>query len=180
MKRSTRGSLRNDSVLSSQYSSSSSGQNQFGSYESSHLKRVKPGSYSAQPSISGRLRSCSDLESTGVIDKRQKGVLKDLIIAGGNDDQVQRALDEYEQGDGGRALEDIIGNSNSLSMGYGDSNGQSQNQNGNDAGGFGGVDLLEDLDLDVLMMGNGDRESGVSAGNGAFDDIGDLDFNDGE
>ncbi|KAG5189872.1 hypothetical protein JKP88DRAFT_135457, partial [Tribonema minus] len=62
-----------------------------GSYEVSHMKRARGGS------ISGRLRSASDLEEKGVIDKSQKGVLKDLIISG--DSALQAALDRYEGGD---------------------------------------------------------------------------------
>jgi hypothetical protein len=48
-------------------------------------------------SVSGRLRTASDLEEIGYIDKHQKGVLKDLIISG--DQQLQIALDKYEKGD---------------------------------------------------------------------------------
>ncbi len=62
------------------------------SYEMSNMKRARAGS------ISQRLRSVSDLEERGVIDKSQKGVLKDLIISG--DEPLQSALDMYEGGDG--------------------------------------------------------------------------------
>lgn len=57
----------------------------------SHMKRARAGS------ISGRLRSASDLEEKGLIDKTQKGVLKDLIISG--DSELQAALDLYDKGD---------------------------------------------------------------------------------
>lgn len=57
----------------------------------SHMKRARAGS------ISGRLRSASDLEEKGLIDKSQKGVLKDLIISG--DSELQAALDSYDRGD---------------------------------------------------------------------------------
>lgn len=57
----------------------------------SHMKRARAGS------ISGRLRSASDLEEKGLIDKTQKGVLKDLII--NEDAELQIALDFYDQGD---------------------------------------------------------------------------------
>ena len=57
----------------------------------SHMKRARAGS------ISGRLRSASDLEEKGLIDKSQKGVLKDLIISG--DSELQAALDLYDKGD---------------------------------------------------------------------------------
>lgn len=55
------------------------------------MKRARAGS------ISGRLRSASDLEEKGLIDKSQKGVLKDLIISG--DSELQAALDLYDNGD---------------------------------------------------------------------------------
>lgn len=55
------------------------------------MKRARAGS------ISGRLRSASDLEEKGLIDKSQKGVLKDLIISG--DSALQAALDLYDRGD---------------------------------------------------------------------------------
>ncbi|CAM9861337.1 unnamed protein product [Chrysoparadoxa australica] len=58
------------------------------------MKRARAGS------ISGRLRSASDLEEKGLIDKSQKGVLKDLIISG--DEELQAALDLYESGDPSR------------------------------------------------------------------------------
>ena len=46
-----------------------------------------------QSSISQRLRQTSDLESRGIINAYQKGLLKDLIMAG--DQQVVIALDSY-------------------------------------------------------------------------------------
>lgn len=55
------------------------------------MKRARAGS------ISGRLRSASDLEEKGLIDKSQKGVLKDLIISG--DSELQTAIDLYDKGD---------------------------------------------------------------------------------
>ncbi len=61
------------------------------SYELSNSKRARA------VSISQRLRSVSDLEESGVIDKSQKGVLKDLVISG--DEALQAALDMYEGGD---------------------------------------------------------------------------------
>lgn len=62
------------------------------SYETRHFgKRPRTGS------VSGRLRSASDLEDKGIIDRSQKGVLKDLIISG--DEALQKALDKYEKGD---------------------------------------------------------------------------------
>ena len=48
-------------------------------------------------SVSGRLRAASELEDMGLIDKSQKGVIKDLIISG--DKTLQSALEKYEHGD---------------------------------------------------------------------------------
>ena len=48
-------------------------------------------------SISSRLRSASELLEEGVIETRQKGVLKDLIISG--DEALADALSRYERGD---------------------------------------------------------------------------------
>lgn len=55
------------------------------------MKRQRAGS------VSSRLRAASDLEEFGLIDKNQKGVIKDLIISG--DAAVQDALDRFHQGD---------------------------------------------------------------------------------
>ncbi|KAL7540903.1 hypothetical protein ACHAXR_011345 [Thalassiosira sp. AJA248-18] len=135
------------------------------SYENSHFgKRMRAGS------ISGRLRSASDLEDTGVISHEQKAILKDLIISG--DNSVQGAIDKYEAGDPS-ALEEMI-KSGALLARSSD------------------VDLLGNLDLDFLnvheddgmMFGNMDDIVGtnnVSGGNGgqsgSNDGIGDLEFN---
>ncbi len=88
-------------------------------------------------SISGRLRSMSDLEDRGIIDRQQKGVLKDLIISG--DDDLQVALDKWDGGDKS-ALESIVS--------------ALKTKNSSD------IDLLGDLDLDFLSV-NGDY-GGVS------------------
>lgn len=106
-------------------------------------------------SISGRLRSASDLEDTGVISREQKAILKDLIIAG--DNTVQSAIDKYEAGDTS-ALEDMI-KSGALLVRPTD------------------VDLLSDLDLDFLNVHVDDEEGeeghhhdGMMFGN--IDDLG--------
>lgn len=104
------------------------------SYEARHFgKRARAGS------ISGRLRSASDagqaLEDKGLIDRTQRGVLKDLIIAG--DDALQDALDRYEEGDSS-ALEVMI------------KSGRLQNNSSAD------VDILGDLDLDFLTVDDDD------------------------
>jgi hypothetical protein len=48
-------------------------------------------------SISGRLRTASDLEESGLINRRQKGIIKDLIISG-DDGFLHDALDKVEKG----------------------------------------------------------------------------------
>ena len=48
-------------------------------------------------SLSGRLRSVSDLERMGVVSHMQKGRLKDLLING--DESLRIALEKYEAGD---------------------------------------------------------------------------------
>lgn len=73
----------------------------------------------------------SDLETRGIIDRQQKGILKDLIISG--DDALQKAIDKYEGGDTS-ALESMI------------KSGALQSKNTSD------IDLLGDLDLDFLSM----------------------------
>ncbi len=73
----------------------------------------------------------SDLEDRGIIDRHQKGVLKDLIISG--DDALQKAIDKYEGGDTS-ALESMI------------KSGALQTKTSTD------IDLLGDLDLDFLSM----------------------------
>jgi hypothetical protein len=75
----------------------------------------------------------SDLEDRGIIDRHQKGVLKDLIISG--DDDLQAALDKWEKGDKS-ALESIVS--------------RLKTRHSSD------IDLLGDLDLDFLSMGNTD------------------------
>lgn len=84
-------------------------------------KRLRAGS------MSGRLRTVSDLEETGMIDRDQKGVIKDLIISG--DFVLQSALDKYEKGETAE-LEELIR--------QGIFNRRQS------------IDLLEGLDLDFL------------------------------
>jgi len=62
-------------------------------------KRMRAGS------ISGRLRTASDLEDMGMIDRHQKGMIKDLIISG--DMKFQSIMDKYERGHK-KELEDLI------------------------------------------------------------------------
>lgn len=115
--------------------------NAFGtSYENNHFgKRQRSGS------VSGRLRSASDLEEKGVIDRQQKGILKDLIICG--DEDLQQALDQYEQGNPA-VLENMI------------RSGALQGKAVPD------LDLLGDLDLDFLTVHDivGGDDEGSEAG----------------
>jgi len=63
------------------------------SYETMHFgKRPRSGS------LSERLLVSTELEEKGIINRDQKGILKDLIISG-QDNEIQHALDRYEQGD---------------------------------------------------------------------------------
>ena len=55
-------------------------------------KRLRP----RGNSLSGRLRSASDLCEEGVITSAQKGVLKDLIITG--DMELEKAFQDFERG----------------------------------------------------------------------------------
>eukprot|EP00934_Nitzschia_sp_Nitz4_P003332 Nitzschia sp. Nitz4//scaffold22_size323478//139495//141458//NITZ4_000531-RA/size323478-augustus-gene-0.198-mRNA-1//1//CDS//3329543007//3322//frame0 len=97
------------------------------SYEASHFgKRARAGS------ISERLKVSAELEQKGMIDRDQKGILKDLIISG-QDNELQHALDKYEQGDTG-LLETML------------QNGTLSNRARNE------IDLLGDLDLDFLNV----------------------------
>ena len=91
-----------------------------------HAKRVRAGS------ITGRLRTASDLEESGYISRVEKGALKDLIISG--DVGLQAALDKYERGDQSELA--II--CRSLA-------GRRQS-----------IDLLENLDLDFGFLANGE------------------------
>lgn len=95
-----------------------------GSLELPLTKRSRSGS------ISGRLRSASDLEERGVIDRYQKGVLKDLIISG--NEELKDALENFENGDSS-ALEAL--------MDSGILNRKAS------------LDLLEDLDFGFLNVG---------------------------
>lgn len=83
-------------------------------------------------SISGRLRAASDLEESGLIDKTQKGLIKDLIISG--DTVLQDALDKYNMGQT-QTLQDLI------------RSGLFQRRPS--------IDILNGLDLDFLQVGSG-------------------------
>lgn len=102
------------------------------SYEAAHQKRSR----STGGSISVRLRSASELEDRGIIDSNEKTVLKDLIISG--DERLQTALDRFESGDTSE-LEVLM------------QNGVLNKR--------GSMDLLEDLDLNFLQVGNNSATS---------------------
>nr|CCA20713.1 conserved hypothetical protein [Albugo laibachii Nc14] len=83
-------------------------------------------------SISSRLLSASDLEGKGLIDTKQKGVMKDLIISG--DEALQKALEKFDAGDTS-SLEALLDS--------GRLNRKSSS-----------VDILDDLDLGFLNVGS--------------------------
>uniref|UniRef100_A0A7S2RVA6 Uncharacterized protein n=1 Tax=Rhizochromulina marina TaxID=1034831 RepID=A0A7S2RVA6_9STRA len=60
-------------------------------------KALSTSSSKLSTSLSGRLRSVSDLERSGFVSAAEKGRLKDLIING--DEALRAALDKYETGD---------------------------------------------------------------------------------
>ncbi|KAL7579299.1 hypothetical protein ACA910_013978 [Epithemia clementina (nom. ined.)] len=72
------------------------------SFEVAHFgKRPRAGS------VSGKLRSASDyLEEKGLLDRQTKGLLNDLLIMG--DEEMQRALDRYEDAGDPSLLEEMI------------------------------------------------------------------------
>lgn len=108
------------------------------SYEASHFgKRMRSGS------ISGRLRSASDLEDRGIIDRSQRNLLKDLIISNAQDAELQAVLDHYETTGDTSGLEQLISEGRLLQRHHADT-----------------LDLLDDLDLDFLNVGGDDVAGG--------------------
>jgi hypothetical protein len=117
----------------------------------------------------------AELEEKGIITRDQKGILKDLIISG-QDNEIQDALDRYEQGDA-TMLEGML-TSGTLS-------GKATEE----------IDLLGQLDFDFLNVkeqekkqNNGDPNNsnnnnnsinGKTSGSVASDGIGDLEFDGG-
>ena len=85
--------------------------------------------------MSERLRFPTELEEKGLIDRQQKEIIKDLIISGDND--LQKALDEYEKGNPA-VLENMIEGGALSSRAAAD------------------IDLLGDLDLDFLTVNDTD------------------------
>eukprot|EP00533_Pseudo-nitzschia_delicatissima_P008194 CAMPEP_0116102662 /NCGR_PEP_ID=MMETSP0327-20121206/13469_1 /TAXON_ID=44447 /ORGANISM="Pseudo-nitzschia delicatissima, Strain B596" /LENGTH=636 /DNA_ID=CAMNT_0003594717 /DNA_START=189 /DNA_END=2099 /DNA_ORIENTATION=- len=129
------------------------------SYETTHFgKRPRSGS------LSERLLVSTELEEKGIINRDQKGILKDLIISG-QDNEIQYALDRYEQGDA-TMLEGIL-HSGSLS------NKATEE-----------IDLLGQLDFDFLNVKEKEQNVDTNGGYGktgsvASDGIGDLEFDGG-
>lgn len=124
-------------------------------------------------SVSERVLNTAELEGKGVINRDQKGILKDLIISG-QDNDLQKALDRYDQGDASM-LEGML------------QSGTLPNTATEE------VDLLGSLDFDFLnvkgQQGN-NSETGVHLPPGhplynqhqqmASDGIGDLAFDGGQ
>jgi len=129
------------------------------SYETMHFgKRPRSGS------LSERLLVSTELEEKGIINRDQKGILKDLIISG-QDNEIQYALDRYEQGDA-TMLEGIL-HSGSLSDKATEE-----------------IDLLGQLDFDFLNVKEKEQHGAHNtadgkAGSVASDGIGDLEFDGG-
>jgi len=130
------------------------------SYETTHFgKRPRSGS------LSERLLVSTELEEKGIINRDQKGILKDLIISG-QDNEIQRALDRYEQGDA-TMLEGML-HSGSLS------NKATEE-----------IDLLGQLDFDFLNVKEKEQHNDTNnngygkTGSVASDGIGDLEFDGG-
>lgn len=129
-------------------------------------------------SVSERVKISSELERKGMIDRETKGILKDLIISG-QDNELQHALDRYEQGD--TALLESMLQDGSLSN-------KAKNE----------IDILGDLDLDFLTVNDPamddiasqniaytpsapteNQSTGHAVYNEASDGIGELDFDGG-
>jgi CCT motif len=122
-------------------------------------------------SVSERLLASSELEEKGIINRDQKGILKDLIISG-QDNELQRALDLYDQGDSS-VLEGML------------QTGTLSNKAAEE------IDLLGDLNFDFLNVkdqaaaiaarsrGNSLASQPHGTGSVASDGIGELDFDGG-
>lgn len=109
-------------------------------------------------SISSRLLSATDLEERGIIDRQQKGVLKDLIISG--DEALQKALEKFDAGDSS-SLEALL-----------DSGALNRKSS---------IDLLDDLDLGFLNVGSlgdtpKDEQYSTSARSESMDEWDELNF----
>jgi len=130
------------------------------SYETMNFgKRPRSGS------LSERLLVSTELEEKGIINRDQKGILKDLIISG-QDNEIQHALDRYEQGDA--TMLEVMLRSGSLS------NKATEE-----------IDLLGQLDFDFLNVKEKNRHVDTNNNNYsktssvASDGIGELEFDGG-
>jgi hypothetical protein len=116
----------------------------------------------------------TELEEKGIINRDQKGILKDLIISG-QDNELQHALDRYEQGDSS-ILEGML------------QTGTLSSKTAED------IDLLGDLNFDFLnvkehaqqlrsrgnsLASKGGLNNQAVPSNEASDGIGELDFDGG-
>ena len=108
----------------------SSGRSSVGSVGSDFGGSIHLAKRSRQGSISGRLRTASDLEDMGWITSSQKGLFKDLIIS--DDPVLRNALDKYESGN----VQELKGFIRRGSL-------SSRRQS---------IDLLDTLDLDFLNV----------------------------
>ena len=98
---------------------------------------------SGDGSLSGRLRSASDLERAGLVTAAQKGALKDMIIYG--DEALRAALDKYQLGDSGE-LERLM-HAGHLDKQLGASTTSSPARKSR----AGSIDLLAELDLEGAL-----------------------------
>jgi len=132
---------------------------------STSYETVRFGKRPRSGSLSERLLVSSELEEKGIINRDQKGILKDLIISG-QDNEIQYALDRYEQGDA-TMLEGML-QSGSLS-----NKGTEE------------IDLLGQLDFDFLNVKEKEQHNEANnngygkTGSEASDGIGDLEFDGG-
>jgi len=148
--------LRNDEIYSSSILSHTPPTAAASSYEASHFgKRMRSGG------ISGRLRSASDLEDRGVIDRNERNLLKDLIISNPKDVELQNALDKYETNGDTSGLECLIFEGKLLQRHHSNT-----------------FDLLDDLDLDFLNVNVDSTGPAGAKILSAEDGIGELLFND--
>lgn len=117
---------------------------------------LEPGPYKRQRSgsVSGRLRSASDLCEDGTISASQKGLVKDLIISG--DPALAEALEAYERGEKGpikRYLASGVLNRRSS------------------------IDLVAELGVEGLDMNMFDFQTDTGRdGGSSFDDMDDMDM----
>eukprot|EP00605_Chrysophyceae_sp_TOSAG23-4_P001390 GSChrysophyteH1.ASY1.ANO1.1510.1 assembled CDS len=103
-----------------------------------------------QGSISGKLRTASDLEERGFISKAEKGIMKDLIISG--DKGFQTVMDK-------------LGADGDRSELHSHLKAQMKRR--------GSIDLLEHMDLDLAFLGNDGKDTIIDSNLGfrGLDDL---------